>query len=150
MNNKIKTYIAGPFFNDVERERLEKLRNYFNQEIKRELYDPFFPMDHSFPDCENMPNLEWGKKVFEYDINKIKQSELVVAVYDTQYSDSGTAWELGYAYALGIPVILLCTDLLADNSLMTISAANTVYDFEKFINDEYFDVNIINELKCLQ
>ena len=107
-------------------------------------------MDHSFPDCENISNLEWGKMVFEYDINKIKQSQLVVAIYDTQYSDSGTAWELGYAYALGIPVILLCTDLLADNSLMTISAANTVYDFEKFINDEFFDINIINELKCLQ
>ena len=58
---------------------------------------------------------------------------------DTHYSDTGTAWELGYAYAMGIPVLLLCTNLETDNSIMPLIAADRVYQYDKFVNGEYFD-----------
>ena len=147
MEDKIKVYVAGPFFHDGERERIEMVRTFFNSGERKDRYDLFVPMDHFIPDGEKMSNMDWAKAVFKMDTEALEKSDLMVAVYDKHYSDSGTAWELGYAYGLGIPVILLCTDLNADNSIMPVVAADTVYDFQKFINDEYFDVNTINSLK---
>lgn len=147
MEDKIKVYLAGPFFDDGERERIEKVRTYFSTGERKDNYELFVPMDHFIPDGEKMSNMDWAKAVFKMDTEALENADLFVAVYDKHYSDSGTAWELGYAYGLGIPVILLCTDLEADNSIMPIVAADTVYDFEKFVNDEYFDVSTINSLK---
>ena len=147
MEDKIKVYLAGPFFDDGERERIEKVRAFFSSGEREGNYELFVPMDHKIPGGETMSNQDWAKAVFKMDTEALEQSDLVVAVYDRHYSDSGTAWELGYAYGLGTPVILLCTDLTADNSIMPIVAADTIYDFEKFVNDEYFDVSTINCLK---
>jgi nucleoside 2-deoxyribosyltransferase len=40
----------------------------------------------------------------------LNSSDIVVAVLDGVDVDSGTAWEIGYAYAKGKPVIGLRTD----------------------------------------
>lgn len=136
---KIKCYIAGPFFCNGERERLEKLREFFKSDEFFDKYEFFFPMDHKIPGGESMPNGEWAWNVFEMDVKELTNSKLVVAVYDTHYSDTGTAWELGFAYANHIPVLLLCTDLNADNSIMPLIAADRIYQYDKFVNGEYFD-----------
>ena len=137
--DKIKVYIAGPFFREGERERIEKLRAFFNKDEFFDKYDFFFPMDHTIPGGESMPNGEWAWNVFEMDVAALAQSKLVVAIYDTHYSDSGTAWELGFAFANHIPVLLLCTNLEADNSIMPLIAADKIYQYDKFVNGEYFN-----------
>ena len=136
---KIKCYIAGPFFKEGERERIEQLREFFKSDSFFDKYEFFFPMDHKIPGGETMPNGEWAWNVFEMDVKELANSKLVVAVYDKHYSDSGTAWELGFAYANHIPVLLLCTDLEADNSIMPLIAADRIYQFDKFVKGEYFD-----------
>ena len=137
--DKIKIYVAGPFFREGERERLEKLREFFSKDEFFDKYEFFFPMDHKITGGENMPNGEWAWNVFNMDVEALSQSKLVIAVYDTHYSDSGTAWELGYAFARNIPVLLLCTNLEADNSIMPLVAADRVYKFDAFVNGQYFD-----------
>lgn len=144
-----KIYVAGPFFRPGERDRLEQLRKLFKEDSFFTDYQLFFPMDHFIPNGENMSNWEWAKAVFEMDTNALLDADIVVAVYDKHYSDSGTAWELGYAYALGIPVILLCTDLNADNSIMPLCAATKIYDFNKFVEGEYWDFDEF-EVSCLK
>lgn len=136
---KIKCYIAGPFFRKGERERLEKLREFFKNDEFFDKYEFFFPMDHKIPGGESMPNGEWAWNVFEMDTKELATSKLVIAIYDTHYSDTGTAWELGFAYANHIPVLLLCTNLNADNSIMPLIAADRIYQYDKFVNGEYFD-----------
>lgn len=136
---KIKCYIAGPFFREGERERLEKLREFFKSDEFFNKYEFFFPMDHKIPGGESMPNGEWAWNVFEMDVKELATSKLVIAIYDTHYSDTGTAWELGFAYANHIPVLLLCTNLNADNSIMPLIAADKIYQYDKFVNGEYFD-----------
>lgn len=138
-SQKIKVYIAGPFFREGERERIEKLRAFFDNDEFFDKYEFFYPMDHKIPGGESMPNGEWAWNVFEMDVKELANSKLVVAVYDKHYSDSGTAWELGFAYANHIPVLLLCTDLEADNSIMPLIAADRIYQFDKFVKGEYFD-----------
>ena len=139
MENKNKIYIAGPFFREGERERIEKLREFFNKDEFFNKYEFFYPMDHTIPGGETMSNGEWALNVFEMDIKELANADMVVAIYDKHYSDTGTAWELGYAYASGIPVILLCTDLESDNSIMPLVAADRVYLYDKFVNGEYWN-----------
>ncbi|MBO7451665.1 MAG: nucleoside 2-deoxyribosyltransferase [Clostridiales bacterium] len=136
---KIKCYIAGPFFKEGERERIEQLREFFKSDSFFDKYEFFFPMDHKIPGGETMPNGEWAWNVFEMDVKELANSKLVIAIYDKHYSDSGTAWELGFAYANHIPVLLLCTDLEADNSIMPLIAADRIYQFNKFVKGEYFN-----------
>ena len=143
---KIKVYVAGPFFHNGERERIEKVRQCFSHKPGYEL---FFPMDHFIENGDTLSNWEWGKEVFKMDTKAIDESELIVAIYDKHYSDSGTAWEIGYAYSKGIPIILLCTSLEEDNSIMPIVCADCVYDFEKFVNDEYFEFDT-SKINCLK
>lgn len=139
MVEKLKVYVAGPFFREGERERLEKLRQFFENDDFFDDYEFFFPMDHKIPGGENMPNGEWAWNVFEMDVKELATSDMVVAIYDTHYSDTGTAWELGFAFANHIPVLLLCTNLEADNSIMPLIAADRIYLFDKFVKGEYFN-----------
>lgn len=141
---KIKVYVAGPFFRKGERERLEKLREFLKSDEFFNKYDFFFPMDHKIPEGEKMSNGEWAWNVFEMDTEELVKSKLVIAIYDTHYSDSGTAWEIGYAYGLGIPVLLLCTNLKANNSIMPMVSASAIYDYNKFVNGEYFNFEEFN------
>jgi len=53
-----------------------------------------------------MSNADWGKAVFEEDIKAIRECDQVVCIYYGLYSDSGTAWECGFAYGIDKPVIL--------------------------------------------
>ena len=140
---KTKIYVAGPFFKPGERERLEKIRKLFAEDEFFEEYELFFPMDHFIPNGENLSNWDWANAVFEMDTKALENADIVVAIYDKHYSDSGTAWELGYAHGLGIPVVLLCTDIKADNSIMPMCAATKVYDFESFVQGEYWDFDIL-------
>lgn len=144
VNERKKIYVSGPFFKPEERERINKIKLLFSKDSLFLDYELFFPMDHFIPDGDKMSNWEWGHAVFEMDTEALEKCDIVLAVYDKQYSDSGTAWELGYAYGLGIPVVLLCTDINADNSIMPICAAKKIYDFEKFAAGEYWDFDIFS------
>lgn len=100
-------YIAGSFSNKEEREELEQMIS-----IVRGMYpdeELFIPMEHFVPGGnekdENgnyiMPNDVWGRKVFEMDIDGLNQCNTVANLYRGRISGTGTAWELGYAYATG-------------------------------------------------
>lgn len=63
------------------------------------------------------------KRIFEGDIIKgFQDVDLVVAVLDGLYVGAGTAWELGYAYAKGIPAIGIKTDEKVEEALEYLSA----------------------------
>lgn len=97
-----KIYIASPFFNDKETETLLKVEKIL---IARGL-DVFSPREHQFSK-ENIEKFEWSKKTFNSDKKAIDGCDVVVMLYFGNYSDSGTAWECGYAYATKKPVIVL-------------------------------------------
>ncbi|MBO7388200.1 MAG: nucleoside 2-deoxyribosyltransferase domain-containing protein, partial [Methanomicrobium sp.] len=49
-------------------------------------------------------------RIFEYNLKALKECDIVVAVIDGADADSGTAWEIGYAFAAGKRIIMLRTD----------------------------------------
>ena len=117
-------YIAGPFFTDEERAFLkiviESVKEIFpNEEL-------FIPMEHFIPNGENLSNNEWAEAVFKMDVEALNKCDHVIAAYLGLRSDTGTAWEIGYAYAKGIPVdlILSLEALGGEVSIMPIQSSN--------------------------
>ena len=50
------------------------------------------------------------KSIFEMDVAALDWADMVVACMDGPDPDSGTAWECGYAYAKGKPIVCFRTD----------------------------------------
>ena len=117
-------YIAGPFFTDEERAFLKIVIESVKETFPNE--ELFIPMEHFIPNGKNLSNNEWAEAVFKMDVEALNKCDRVVAAYLGLYSDTGTAWEIGYAYAKGIPVNLILSPeaLEGEVSIMPIQSSN--------------------------
>jgi nucleoside 2-deoxyribosyltransferase len=102
----MKIYLASPLFTQVERK--------WNRELAKAVAaavpgcSVFLPQDikvkHRFNDPRHYA------VIFKACIQAIDESDALVAVLDGADADSGTAFEIGYAFARGKPVIGVRTD----------------------------------------
>lgn len=105
MNYK-KIYLAGPLFSEAEKNFNEQL----TEKIESAGYDVFLPQRDS-TDTKNMRKEQDAAELFRRNSEAIDRADLVIAILDGGSDvDSGTAWEIGYAYAKNIPVMGLRTD----------------------------------------
>ncbi len=96
-------YLAAPLFSEAECEFNRKLRD----EIRRTGFLVFLPQE----DSNNVKDKKKRQEIiFSKNVAAIKRSDMIVAVIDGTDVDSGTAWEIGYAFACGISVLGLRTD----------------------------------------
>ncbi len=96
-------YLAAPLFSEAELDFNRKLRD----EIKRAGFNVFLPQE----DSNNVKEKDDRQNIiFSKNEAAIKGSDIIAAVMDGTDVDSGTAWEIGYAYALGKPILGLRTD----------------------------------------
>ena len=136
----MKIYLAGPFFNETEVRNIE----YAEQVLKEKGLDFFSPLRHE-ERTEKPGTSAWAHKLFEMDRAAIEDADALVVLYYGNYSDTGTAWECGYAFAKGKPVILVYVDADADSNLMmhcgcraNISLQDLKdYDFDTMPRSEY-------------
>ena len=117
-------YIAGPFFTDKERTFLKIVIESAKEVFPNEEF--FIPMEHFIPNGENLSNNEWAEAVFKTKVEALNKCNRVVAAYLGLRSDTGTAWEIGYAYAKNIPVSLILSPeaLNGEVSIMPIQSSN--------------------------
>ena len=94
-------YIAGPLFNEKEREFLEEI-NSVCRAIGISTYLP--SQDGGLLSKDN------NDEVFQMDIKALNKADIVVASLNGVDVDSGTAFELGYAFAKGKKLFGLHTD----------------------------------------
>ncbi|KXS45548.1 MULTISPECIES: nucleoside 2-deoxyribosyltransferase [Methanohalophilus] len=105
MNYK-KIYLAGPLFSEAEKNFNEQL----TEKIESAGYDVFLPQRDS-TDTKNMRKEQDAAELFRRNSEAIDRADLVIAILDGGSDvDSGTAWEIGYAYAKNIPVMGMRTD----------------------------------------
>lgn len=96
-------YLAAPLFSEAECE--------FNRKITEELHSIGFNVFLPQEDSNNAHDkIDRQKIIFDKNLKGIERSDILVAVIDGADVDSGTAWEIGYAFAKGKPVIGLRTD----------------------------------------
>lgn len=93
----MKIYLACPFFNINEILMYESAI----EGLRARGYDVYVPREHTIEGAWEMPNKTWAGYVFDEDIRAINESEVVIVMNFGMYSDSGTAWEAGYAMAAG-------------------------------------------------
>ena len=99
-------YLAAPLFSDAEREFNCKLRD----QIVELGFSVFLPQEDS-NDTTEMRHEEKQNYIFKQNLEAIDNSNIIVAILDGGSDvDSGTAWELGYAFAKKKTVLALKTD----------------------------------------
>jgi nucleoside 2-deoxyribosyltransferase len=118
----VKLYFAGPLFTTSERA--------WNAEVTSALraaeHEVFLPQ-------EQEPGSD-GPGIFATDVGGIDWADALVAIMDGPDPDSGTAWEVGYAFGTRKPVVLVRTDVRAlagdagDYNPMLTQAATTRID----------------------
>ena len=87
-------YIAGPLFDDHERNYLESIAEIFENRG----YKTFLPHRDAGVVSDQYTEDE-KKKIFTTDLNALKQADIIVALLTGRDVDSGTAAEIGYAFA---------------------------------------------------
>ena len=97
-----KIYIASPLFTDEERRKVRDIA----ERMRDRGHQVYVPMEQHVENAWDLPNHVWAKRVFEEDVKAIDEADLVLVLYYGLYSDSGTAWECGYAYAKGKQVFV--------------------------------------------
>ncbi len=96
---RYRVYLAAPLFSEAERT--------YNNLVVAILKEHFFDV-HLPQECGD--SSDHTTVIFTENLAALSEADVVVAIIDGADADSGTAWEMGYAYAQGIPVIALRTD----------------------------------------
>jgi nucleoside 2-deoxyribosyltransferase len=105
MNRKKRIYLAGPLFSHAELEYNRKLRDLLHNKG----FSVFLPQEDA-EDTTDEREKQNQECIFKNCVEGVEGSDIIVAVLDGVDVDSGTAWEIGYAYAKEKPVIGLRTD----------------------------------------
>jgi nucleoside 2-deoxyribosyltransferase/predicted secreted protein len=101
---RYRVYLAAPLFSEAER--------VFNASVARllisGLFDVHLPQEAG--DDSDKRNLQEQERLFQDNKTALEEADFVVAIIDGADADSGTSWEMGYAFARGKQVIALRTD----------------------------------------
>lgn len=96
-----RAYVAGPLFDEGERWFIESIE----ARVAAQGFHTFLPHRDNPPKTEHNVHI-----IFENDRSAIDRCDIIVANLNGITTDDGTAWELGYAHALGKFGIGLYTD----------------------------------------
>ena len=128
----MKIYLASPFFNEKELENVKIAEKILTERG----FSLFSPRLNEVRTDEITQKSWWSKETFMNDKKFIDWADVVVMLYYGGYSDSGTAWECGYAYGTNTPVVVV--QLGEDSNLMVHEGCHSnitleelkTYDFE--------------------
>ena len=97
----MRIYFAGPLFTQAERA--------WNVAVAAALTEAGHRVFLPQAELKRLDAPEAGS-VFRLDVEGIREADALVAILDGADADSGTSFECGVAYAMGIPVVAVRTD----------------------------------------
>ena len=101
---RYRIYLAAPLFSEAERS--------FNAHVaallERNLFEVYLPQAKG--DNSDIRDADEQKRLFAQNRAALEKSDIVVAIIDGADADSGTSWEMGYAFARKKSVIAMRTD----------------------------------------
>lgn len=137
-----RIYLASPFFNGYELSCVQRAEEL----LQARGFDVFSPRLHEVRDAAVVGMAEWSRETFRSDRDNIDSADVVVMLYHGAYSDSGTAWEAGYACGVGKPVVAVHVGRgdVGSNLMVHESAAANItmealgdYDFDMLPHKPY-------------
>jgi nucleoside 2-deoxyribosyltransferase len=145
----MKIYLAGPLFTQAERRWNRELAAALTK-LKPDL-EIILPQD---VETEFRDDRSDFTAIFRRNVESIEISDAIVAILDGSDSDSGTAWECGYAFAKDKPVIGVRTDLrVSENeNLNAMLSQSSDVVFQESLNEDIVELSkkIIGRLERLQ
>ena len=139
----LRAYLAAPLFTQSERQWNRRLAAAVEAALPgvRVVLPQDFRVEGRYNDKRTYEN------IFRKCLEEIAAADALVAVLDGADADSGTAFEVGYAYARGVPVVGLRTDYRAGqdrgtNLMIGRACARFVFNmsFREALNDLAADV----------
>ena len=126
---KKEVYIAGPLFTEGDRWYLEKIDSI----CKKNGLSTYLP----HRDAGLCPaGVKETLPFFETDCKSLDDSSLIIAVLHGTDIDSGTAWEIGYAYANRKTIFAIGDDIriakdITNINLMISNSSQIFFEFDK-------------------
>ena len=136
-----KIYIASPFFNEREIDNLSRVERL----LEDRGFQVFSPRQHEVRTEDSINQRLWSKETFLNDRRFIDWAEVVVMLYYGSYSDSGTAWECGYAYGTRTPVVVVHLENDNGSNLMVHEGCHT--NLSSIAELEDFDFDLLLPVK---
>ncbi|MDV0443654.1 nucleoside 2-deoxyribosyltransferase [Methanorbis rubei] len=99
-----RIYLAAPLFSEAQRVYNQALADLISSRCYCEVH---LPQELDTGESRGEKREEF---IYRQNLSGVRNSDIVVAVIDGSDVDSGTAWEMGYATALGKRVIAVRTD----------------------------------------
>ena len=118
----MRVFLSGPFFNDKEVEMIDRAKCAL-EALGYEVYST----SHRNPPIDLSSRAQKSRR-FNLLCKEIEKSDGVFAVLDGR--DAGTIWEMGYASAIGKPVVAF-TEGEPFFSLMIDGSALSLHGFKK-------------------
>ncbi len=100
----MKVYLAGPLFTQAERAWNIELAAL----IAKAGHSVFLPQT----EVQAIETLD-AETIFRVDVDGVRSSHAIIAILDGTDPDSGTSFECGLAFALGLPIVLVRSDFRA-------------------------------------
>ena len=101
---KYRIYLAAPLFSRAERTYNATLADL----LKEHLFEVYLPQEAG-DDTDTRMKTE-QQRIFSKNRDELDHADIIIAVIDGADADSGTAWEMGYAYAHNKRLIAVRTD----------------------------------------
>ena len=101
---KYHVYLACPLFSEGER----RYNAYLGDILRKNFFSVYLPQE--FDDTAKGREESREQAIYENNLYELKKADIVIGVIDGSDVDSGTAWEMGYAFACGKRIIALRTD----------------------------------------
>ena len=102
----MRIYFAASLFSQVER----KWNRMLAAALRELMPDLDIVMPQDFKTAGKYNDSRQYGALFRMCVDGVESSDAVLAIIDGAEVDSGVAWEIGYAYARGTPVIGVRTD----------------------------------------
>lgn len=140
----LKIYFAGPLFTTAEREWNTKLANI----LRASGFSVYLPQEFEPRDEEILT----ASKIFNMDIDAVDAADCVLAIMDGADPDSGTCFEVGYAYRKK-PIFTIRTDFRragdvdSDFNLMLTESSIVIKTNKEMPSTDEVGISIINTLK---
>lgn len=151
-------YLAGPMFNEVQIEHAEKLAKH----CRNNGFEVFAPVEGLFLQDQGALT---AQKIFDRNVEAMQKCDSMFAQLDyplprgfstvvrshgnavkITLPDSGTAFEIGYANRMGIPVIGYYVEKpLKMNLMLTCSLRGIVDDIFKFMNNDQINWSLMKD-----
>ena len=132
---------AGALFTRAERDFNNELYLALSTALDIREYDIFLPQ-------EKCRNTDMPSEIFHICKYGIESSKYMIAILDGTDVDSGTAWEIGNAYAQNIPIIGIRTDFRqrGDDFGLNCMISKSLYDLIEESNIDYIVKDIVDIL----